>query len=75
MIDEIKLAKNLIKINSTNPGKFEKDIFDFVEALLNKKKIKYKKYFLNNTILIHWCRVYYVFTKFKNRLVFIAFRN
>ncbi len=48
MIDEIKLAKNLIKIDSTNPGKFEKDIFDFVETLLNKKKIKYKKYPLNN---------------------------
>ena len=38
MIDEIKLAKNLIKIDSTNPGKFEKDIFNFVETLLNKKK-------------------------------------
>ena len=47
MIDEIKLTKNLIKINSTNPGKFEKDVFNFVENLLNKKKIKYKKYILN----------------------------
>ena len=47
MIDEIKLTKDLIKINSTNPGKFEKDVFNFVEALLNKKKIKYKKYLLN----------------------------
>ena len=27
MIDEIKLTKDLIKINSTNPGKFEKDVF------------------------------------------------
>ena len=46
MIDEIKLTKNLIKINSTNPGKFEKDVFNFVETLLNKK-INKKKYLLN----------------------------
>tara|TARA_B100000963_G_scaffold177625_1_gene154412 strand:- start:728 stop:1837 length:1110 start_codon:yes stop_codon:yes gene_type:complete len=49
MIDEIKLTKNLIKINSTNPGIYEKEAFDFVETLLKKKKINYKKYLLHKS--------------------------
>ena len=47
MIDEIKLTKNLIKINSTNPGKYEKEVFKFLENLLKKEGIKYKKYLLH----------------------------
>ena len=47
MIDEIKLTKNLIKINSTNPGKYEKEVFKFLEKLFKKEGVKYKKYLLD----------------------------
>ena len=47
MIDEIKLTKKLIKINSTNPGKYEKEVFKFLENLFKKEGVKYKKYLLD----------------------------
>lgn len=46
-MNEVELTKRLIKINSTNPGKYESEVFNPIKKILNDNKINYKNYNLH----------------------------
>ena len=46
-MNEVELTKRLIKINSTNPGKYESEVFNPIKKILNDNNINYKNYNLH----------------------------
>ena len=49
-MNEVELTQRLIKINSTNPGKYESEVFNPIKKILNDNKIKYKNYTVSKVI-------------------------